>query len=292
MLSHRKLNLFTSKLTLDAQPSQPILEFAIMTMIIGIISFGRNKGKTTLIEQVTKRMTSQRLTVATIKHVHSSFDTPHKDTWRHLQSGASFTVATTPREIVVIKPSDNPTLQEALDSIPKKPVLLLVEGYKHSTIPKVVCVNNTSDLQKALNEVSNIIAITGSITANTRLMTTIKSQYPKIEAYGFEELITVLKQYVLEDIIDNLPGLNCRDCGYEGCRDLAEAIINGGASIEKCVTLHGDTTVLKVDNRVIPMKKFPQAFIRGIILGLITSLKNVQHHPQHIEICIKSQDNQ
>ncbi|UCH37187.1 MAG: molybdopterin-guanine dinucleotide biosynthesis protein B [Candidatus Bathyarchaeota archaeon] len=263
-----------------------------MTMIIGIVSFGRNKGKTTLIEQITKRMTSQRLTVATIKHAHSSFDTPQKDTWRHLQAGASFTVATTPREIVVIKPSDNPTLQEALDSIPTKPVLLLVEGYKHSTIPKVVCVDNSSDLHKALNEVSNIIAITGSITANTELITIMRSQHPKIEAYGFEELITLLQQNILEDISNNLPGLNCGDCGYEGCRDLAEAIINSEASTEKCIALTGNTTVLTVDNRVIPMKKFPQAFIRGIILGLITSLKNVQHHPQHIEIHIMSQENQ
>lgn len=259
-----------------------------MTVIIGIVSLGRNKGKTALIEQVTKRLTSKKVAVVIIKHIHSSFDTPKKDTWRHLQAGAAITIATTPTEIVVIKPTVNPELQEALDSIPNKPELILVEGYKRSTIPKIVCVDKISDMQKAIDEIPNIIAITGLITRDNKLMAILKSQYPKIEAYRFEELVKMLKQLIIEDIIDSLPGLNCGDCGYEGCWDLGEAIIEGKASTENCVVLPVNTTILKVDNKVIPMKKFPQEIIREIILGLITSLKNVENHPKHIEIYIKS----
>jgi molybdopterin-guanine dinucleotide biosynthesis protein B len=259
-----------------------------MTVIIGIVSLGRNKGKTALIEQITKRLTSKRVTVATIKHIHSSFDTPKKDTWRHLQAGAAVTVATTPTKIVIIKSSVNPGLQEALDSIPNKPELILVEGYKNSTMPKIICVDNSSDMQKAIDEIPNIIAITGSITSDSRLMVIMKSQYPKIEAYGFGELIKMLKQLIIKDVSDSLPGLNCGDCGYEGCCDLGEAIIKGEASTKNCVVLPANTTILKVDNKVIPMKKFPQEVIRGVLIGMITSLKNVQNRPKHIEIYIES----
>jgi hypothetical protein len=66
-----------------------------------------------------------------------------------------------------------------------------------------------------------------------------------------------------------------------------ESIIKGKAQKETCAVLTIDTTILKVDNKVIPMGKFPQEVFRGVVLGLLTSLKGVQECPRHIEIQVR-----
>lgn len=57
-----------------------------MTLVICVVSRGRSRGKTCLIEALTKQFAGEGFRVATVKHINGSLDTANKDTWRHLKA--------------------------------------------------------------------------------------------------------------------------------------------------------------------------------------------------------------
>jgi molybdopterin-guanine dinucleotide biosynthesis protein MobB len=97
-----------------------------LAVVIHIIGIGRESGKTTLIENITRKL-SERFNVWTVKHISTSFDTHDKDTWRHLYAGAKTVIAVTNSEIITIKKSAEASLEEALREIPEDADLILVE---------------------------------------------------------------------------------------------------------------------------------------------------------------------
>ncbi len=258
-----------------------------MPLILCIISLGREKGKTSLVEQLVKRFTEEGLKVATIKHIHSSFDTPEKDTWRHLEAGAALTVAATPRELITIQRSPNPTLEEALKTVYTDTHLILAEGYKESPAPKILCTDTAANAEKALKETSNIITVSGPIADNPEEVRKLKTKQPQIEVYNTEELATALKEKMAAEVLKKLPGLNCGNCGYTSCLELSKAILNGQASLDNCETLATHTVTLKINGREVALSKFPREILRGTILGMLGSLKDVEKNPQDIEIKIR-----
>lgn len=259
-----------------------------MTLVFCVVSRTKRRGKTALIEWLTKRFASEGLSVATIKHISGSFDTAKKDTWRHLQAGAVMTVASTSDELVTITRTKNPPLEKALDAIHVKLELILVEGYKKSSYPKVLCADTAKDAQAALKEISNVVMISGSISSNVKEKERFEARFQKPPVYDFEEAASALKEMLADSILRGLPGLDCKHCGYDSCRDFARAVLRGEATIDDCEVLTTNIATLKVDGENIPIGKFPQKIIRGVTLGVLETLKGVRKHPQHIEITVKT----
>jgi molybdopterin-guanine dinucleotide biosynthesis protein B len=258
-----------------------------MPLVICVVSRTRGRGKTSLIERLTKRFSSEGFKVATVKHISGSFDTAKKDTWRHLEAGAATTVASTLKEIVTITRTKNPPLEKALDAIHIKPELILVEGYKKSSYPKILCADTAEDAQAALKEISNILMVSGLISSNAIEKERFEAKFPKPPLYDFAEIVSALKDMLVSSILKDLPGLNCKHCGYNSCRDFAKAILRGEATLKDCELLTTNVATLKVDGKNIPIGKFPQQIIRGVTLGVIETLKGVRKHPHLIEITVK-----
>lgn len=258
-----------------------------MPLILCVVSQVRERGKTGLIERLTKKFNSEGFRVATVKHIHGSFDTAKKDTWRHLEAGAALTIASTPTEVVAIRRSIDPSLEEALESIYVDPDLVLVEGYKRSSNPKVLCADTVSDVQVAMKEIPNIIMVSGSVANKTGERRRLKAMFPDIEVCNLEELVSAIKEGLMKEVLRRLPGLNCGHCGFDSCLELARAILRNKATIEDCEVLATDISTLKVDDKIIPIGKFPQEIIRQVTLGILSSLKDVGKHPKKIEIRIK-----
>ncbi len=108
--------------------------------IIGFAGFS-GSGKTTLLEKVIPLIRARGLSVAVIKHAHHKFDIdkPGKDSFRHREAGA--------REVMVVSgfrwalmhelvEEREPTLEELCSRLSPCD-LVLVEGYKFSSIPKI-----------------------------------------------------------------------------------------------------------------------------------------------------------
>ncbi|MEO1291633.1 MAG: molybdopterin-guanine dinucleotide biosynthesis protein B [Pseudomonadota bacterium] len=108
--------------------------------IYGVVGW-KNSGKTTLMERLVTEITGRGITVSTLKHAHHAFDIDHegKDSWRHRHAGAQeVLVASGARWALMheLRDTPEPPLAELIDKL--APVdLILIEGYKRDTHPKV-----------------------------------------------------------------------------------------------------------------------------------------------------------
>ncbi len=99
-----------------------------------------NSGKTTLIERLIPELQSRGLRVGVLKHHHrlSSFDTPGKDTHRIAEAGADIVVGVSPVQVAVFRREPG---SADLDGVIERQLgdvdLILVEGYKRGSYPKV-----------------------------------------------------------------------------------------------------------------------------------------------------------
>ena len=234
-------------------------------------------------------MTADSFRVATVKHLHRCFDTVNKDTWRHLEAGAVITIAATPTEIITMRRSRAPILDEALKAIDAEVDLVFVEGYKKSECPKIVCANTASEALAAIKDVSNIIMISGSIADKPEEKSVLQAECPEIRVLGLEEGVSVVKEMLTKDILEHLPGLDCGHCGYDTCLALAQAIAAGEATKNDCQVLSTDLVALEVDGKTIPLSKFPQQILKGVTMGVLSNLRGVDKHPKHIKIKIKAE---
>ena len=101
----------------------------------------KNAGKTGLMERLVTEITGRGFTVSTLKHAHHSFDVDHpgKDSHRHRVAGASQVLLASGTRwalMTELRDEPEPTLADLIAKL--DPVdLVLVEGYKRDTHPKI-----------------------------------------------------------------------------------------------------------------------------------------------------------
>jgi molybdopterin-guanine dinucleotide biosynthesis protein B len=108
------------------------------TPLIAVV--GRSgAGKTTLLEKLIRELKQRGFRIGTVKHdVHGfDMDKPGKDTWRHKKAGAVMTLISSPYQIGMVKDVDHDHGLDELLPLFKDVDLILVEGYKRSTKPKI-----------------------------------------------------------------------------------------------------------------------------------------------------------
>ena len=98
-------------------------------------------GKTTLLTALIPELVSRGITVSTLKHAHHAFDVdqPGKDSWRHRQAGAREVMISSQNRWALmheLRGAREPTLEELVRRMSPAD-LLLVEGFKHYTHPKI-----------------------------------------------------------------------------------------------------------------------------------------------------------
>jgi molybdopterin-guanine dinucleotide biosynthesis protein MobB len=148
-------------------------------MVIVIAAIGiSGSGKTTTLEYLISRLTSEGYRVGAIKHIHRegfTIDKEGTNTWRFTKAGSKITVAISPEEIAIIEKT-NASLND-LDKVVKhleseKLDVIFIEGFhsfisKRPEILKVITAKKPEDLKRTLKEtVPPILAITGLIAKN------------------------------------------------------------------------------------------------------------------------------
>ena len=243
-----------------------------MAPIVCIVSLRRSRGKTSLIEYLIKELKRSGMKVATIKHTSEPFDVEGKDTWRHAEAGALEVACVTPRELITIRRGDC-SLEDGVQALHVEPDIILAEGFKRSDRPKILCAESVEEVEEALRSISNIVAVSGSITDMVDQVESLRKRHPEINLMKPEEVAKFLRNLIIEDWLKRLPGLNCGHCKYGSCAEMAKALVEGRASLDECTVISTSISKVTVDGRMIPLSRWPQTVLREIILGFIRSLK-------------------
>jgi len=145
-------------------------------MVVVIAAVGiSGSGKTTTLEYLISKLSSEGYRVGAIKHIHRegfTIDKEGTNTWRFSKAGSKITVAISPEEIAIIEKT-NASLDD-LDKVVKlleseKLDVIFIEGFhsfisKRPEIPKIITAKDAIDLEKTLKEaVPPILAIAGLI---------------------------------------------------------------------------------------------------------------------------------
>lgn len=111
-------------------------------MTVKAVSFVSKSGtgKTTLLEKVIARLKERGYRVGAIKHDAHRFDIDHpgKDSHRLASAGADTMLIASPEKLALVKKhAASPPLEELLATYFIDVDLVLTEGFKQSTLPKV-----------------------------------------------------------------------------------------------------------------------------------------------------------
>lgn len=104
--------------------------------VIGFAAFS-GTGKTTLLEKVIVRLKAQGLRLGVLKHDAHDFDIDHegKDSWRFQRAGADITLISSATKMALVE--QRPRTFEENIAMLHDVDLILVEGYKQETLPRI-----------------------------------------------------------------------------------------------------------------------------------------------------------
>ena len=139
-----------------------------------------NSGKTVLICRLVEWFQAQGLEVAVLKHSHHpNLGDTGKDTGRYRRAGARNVALAAPGLLQITRslPADPPP-EEVLSSWAPDADLILVEGYKSSSLPKIALVG--AKLEKVLTDFSQVIALVSEEPAESPLPVFAPSQVAEL----------------------------------------------------------------------------------------------------------------
>ncbi|MBT9172267.1 MAG: Molybdopterin-guanine dinucleotide biosynthesis adapter protein [Syntrophomonadaceae bacterium] len=141
-----------------------------------------DSGKTTLICGLLPELKRRGYRVATIKHdVHGAeIDRPGKDTWKHSQAGADIIVLSSPGKIFLVEKVDEELTFEQVIARIEKVDLILSEGYKKSSKPKIEVFRSTVRDAPLCGREDNLLALVSDLNPDLGVPVFALDDYPAV----------------------------------------------------------------------------------------------------------------
>jgi len=256
-----------------------------MPPIFCVVSLGRGRGKTRLIEKLVAELSRAGVRVATIKHSMESVDLADKDSRKHLEAGAIETSIVSPSELITIRRS-RASLEDAVSSLHVEADLILAEGFKVSPHPKILCAEDEREAEEMLKTLSNVRAIVLKSPGSAKGIA-------GIQVMSENDVLELVKRSVIEYWVELVPGLDCGRCRYGSCRGMSEAIRRGEATIRDCMARSALGARVSVDGEEIPLGPWPQQLLQNLLKAFISSLKlgeNVLENAGRIVVEVRLRD--
>ncbi|MEM3078569.1 MAG: molybdopterin-guanine dinucleotide biosynthesis protein B [Nitrososphaerales archaeon] len=252
----------------------------------------KKSGKTTITENLVSSFVKEGFKVIAIKNVHEgslAFGPNLKDSQRLFQAGASMVIAASPNEMEIIKKidEDEKSLENLFKLIQRKAEIVFLEGFKERVlekkeIAKIIVIKSIDEAFGFLKNSKNVIAIAGELDMNS--IERLSSFQIPVFNYKkrMDSLIDLVKKHfeklsLVFKTMNELPLLNCGHCGYEDCFEFAKAITEKTKSKDDCFILRQEEKVqVEILGKKLSLHPFVQDFIRKTVLGMLSSLKNVE----------------
>jgi len=259
----------------------------LKTPIIDVIGY-KDSGKTSIVERIVRRITRQGYKVCVMKHVHDpslSFDTPGKDSWRVAQAGAETVVLVSGTRRVLMENAKfkGEDLGHLL-ALGENSDLIILEGFK-STKPigldvyYILAARDERDVAALSRGRDNIIFVNSPAALKKESTCKIPSGNLVLDDNIAENFIdkTIVPLVVAGKIWKTLPDLDCTECGYERCKEMAIALATKKDRNARCLVEPTQQRLkVQVGGSRIAMKRFVQEIIRGSILAMVSTLKGAE----------------
>ena len=164
-------------------------------IIVKFIGYS-GSGKTTLIEKIVKKLSSEGIKVATIKHdVHGlDIDKEGKDSYRYSKAGANISIVSSP-ELTVYKYHKELSLNDIISKIDDVD-LIIIEGYSSDINIPTICVGRL-DTNKGFKGINT----DGSFDKN---IIALVSDYTDKEVNDIMKINDNLKHFNINDDVEEL----------------------------------------------------------------------------------------
>lgn len=152
------------------------------------ISGIKNSGKTTLICNLLDIFKEKGIKAAVIKHDGHEFsaDVPGTDTYRQLQTGAYATAVFSAGKFMVVKQQPHTSETELMQFFPEADLILL-EGFKHSTYPKIEIVRRGNS-EKCVCDETYLMAVATNLEPEKRNALSLPEHIPVFDLDSAEEI--------------------------------------------------------------------------------------------------------
>jgi molybdopterin molybdotransferase len=169
--------------------------------VLGVSAYS-GTGKTTLLKQLLPLLNQRGLRIGMIKHTHHKFDVdyPGKDSYELRHAGATKMLVISRRRMAFMhefpKDQAEPKLEQALQSLdPAELDLVLVEGFKHASFPKIELYRPEVGKPLMFPQDSNVVAIATNISSD-QLPTDSEINIPRLNLDQHESIADFIIDYL------------------------------------------------------------------------------------------------
>jgi molybdopterin-guanine dinucleotide biosynthesis protein B len=138
-----------------------------------LLVVGKKKvGKTTLIENLVTGLVTRGRRIGSMKYTTQDhqFDTPGKDSFRHAQAGAESTLILSPTKIALFSRTlRRKRFEELLDFVFADCDLVIGEGFKNSTFPKIEVFDTEKHSGLLCSSEDDLIAVVGDVDPSLKV---------------------------------------------------------------------------------------------------------------------------
>lgn len=140
--------------------------------VLAVPTFGiagyKNAGKTTLVVDLVRELKGRGWRVGTLKHAHHDFDIdqPGKDSYEHRAAGACEVIVASDRRVAHIRELDSAADEPGLAALVARMShvdLVLVEGWKSGTHPRLELRREAAPAPRIANGAPGVVAIVSDV---------------------------------------------------------------------------------------------------------------------------------